>query len=127
MSVTISLNDVLTFLALGVGITLLVYLVITVHNINSILNEVKYTIRKNKDNIDNTISSLPGIASNISLITGEVQEGVRIIGSTVEIIEKRIDKSSGQLTEKAEIAIDGVHILSEIIRSAINYLAKRKT
>jgi uncharacterized protein YoxC len=116
MAVTISLNDVLTFILLVAGITLLVYLVITLSNINSVLKDFKITFRKNKDNIDNTISSLPGIASNISAITGELQEGVQTIAATAEIIEK----------DKTEIAIDYVQILSEIIRSGINYLAKRK-
>ena len=126
MAVTISLNEVLTFIFLVAGITLLVYLVITASNINSILRDMKVTLRKNKDNIDNTISSLPGIAFNISTITGELQEGVQTIAATAEIIEKNISNSSGKLNEKTEIAIDGVQIVSEIIRSGTNYLAKRK-
>ena len=126
MAVTISFNEVLTFILLVAGITLLVYLVITASNINSILRDIKVTLRKNKDNIDNTISSLPGIAFNISAITGELQEGVQTIAATAEIIEKNISNSSGKLNEKTEIAIDGVQIVSEIIRSGMNYLAKRK-
>lgn len=126
MEITLSFNDVFTFILLVVGITLFVYLVITVGNINSILKEVKYTLRKNKHNIDNTISSMPGIASNILAITGELQEGVLLIASTAEIIEKNIVNSSNKMTEKAEIAIDYVQILSEIIRTGINYFANRK-
>ncbi|HEY8889637.1 MAG TPA: hypothetical protein VIM70_05245 [Clostridium sp.] len=126
MAVTISFNEVLTFILLVTGITLLVYLVITASNINSILRDIKVTLRKNKDNINNTISSLPGIAFNISAITGELQEGVQTIAATAEIIEKNISNSSGKLNEKTEIAIDGVQIVSEIIRSGMNYLAKRK-
>ncbi len=126
MAVTISINEVLTFILLVAGITLLVYLVITASNINSILKDIKNTLNKNKDNIDNTISSLPGIAFNISAITGELQEGVQTIAATAEIIEKNISHSSGKLTEKTDLAVDGVQILSEVIRSGINYLAKRK-
>ena len=126
MAVTISFNEVLTFILLVAGITLLVYLVITASNINAILKDIKGTLNKNKDNIDNTISSLPGIASNLSAITGEIREGVQTIAATAEIIENNIGQSSSKLTEKTEIAIDGVQILSEIIRSGINYLSKRK-
>ena len=103
MAVTISLNEVLTFIFLVAGITLLVYLVITASNINSILRDMKVTLRKNKDNIDNTISSLPGIAFNISTITGELQEGVQTIAATAEIIEKNISNSSGKLTKKLKL------------------------
>ena len=126
MVVTISFNEVLTFILLVAGIARLVYLVITASNINSILKDVKVTLSKNKDNIDNTISSLPGIASNLSVITGEIREGVQTIAATAETIEKNIGNLSGKLTEKTEIAIDGVQIVSEIVRSGINYLAKRK-
>ena len=42
MAVTISLNEVLTFIFLVAGITLLVYLVITASNINSILNSLDH-------------------------------------------------------------------------------------
>ena len=126
MAVTISFNEVLTFILLVAGITLLVYLVITASNINSILKDVRVTLNKNRDNINNTISSLPGIASNISAITGELQEGVQTIATTAEIIEKNISNSSGKMTEKADIAVDSVQILSEIIRSGINYFAQRK-
>ena len=126
MAVNISFNEVLTFILLVAGITLLAYLVITASNINGILKDIKVTLNKNKDNIDNTISSLPGIASNLSAITGEIREGVQTIAATAEIIENNVGKSSSKLTEKTEIAIDGVQILSEIIRSGINYLSKRK-
>ena len=126
MPVTISFNEVLTFILLVAGITLLVYLVITASNINSILKDVRVTLNKNKGNINNTISSLPGIASNLSAITGELQVGVQTIAATAEIIEKNVSNSSGKLTEKADIAVDSVQILSEIIRSGINYFAQRK-
>ncbi|MBU3161228.1 hypothetical protein KPL37_16030 [Clostridium frigoris] len=88
MAVTISLNDTLIFLLSVTGIVLLVYLASTLGNINSILKDVKYIVSKNKKNIDSTISSLPGIASNIQGITGEVREGIQTIVATSETIEK---------------------------------------
>lgn len=126
MAVTISLNDALIFLLSVAGIVLLVYLASTLSNINSILKDVKYIVNKNKNNIDTTISSLPGIASNIQGITGEVREGVQTIAATAETIEKNIANSSGSISEKAEIAVDYVQIISELVKTGINYLSKRK-
>ena len=77
-------------------------------------------MNKNKDNIDNTISSLPEIASNLSAITGEIREGVQTIAATAEIIENNIGQSSSKLTEKTAIAIDGVQIFSMFLKK-VNY------
>jgi len=126
MAVTRSLNDVLIFLLSVTGIVLLVYLASTLSNINSILKDVKYIVSKNKNNIDSTISSLPGIASNIQGITGEVIEGVQTIAATSETIEKKLANSAGSISDKAEITVDYVQIISELVKTGINYLSKRK-
>ena len=126
MVVTISLYDVLLSILCVAGITLLVSLVITVNNINSVLKDVKYLFNKNKNNIDITIASLPEIAVNIKGITGEVKDGVTTITSTAVNIEKNIDKSSGIISEKINSALDYSQILSEVIRAGISYLGKRK-
>lgn len=126
MVFTISLNNVLIFILFVAGITLLVYLIITVNRINNIIKDVEYIFNKNRSNIDNTISLLPGIASNIQVITEEVKEGVQTITFTAETIEKNIGKSSGIIAEKTQVALDYVQILSEIIKAGINYLSKHK-
>jgi len=126
MVVTISLYDVLLSILCVAGITLLVSLVITVNNINSVLKDVKYLFNKNKNNIDITIASLPEIAFNIKGITGEVKDGVTTITSTAVNIEKNIDKSSGIISEKINSALDYSQILSEVIKAGISYLGKRK-
>ncbi|MBC8060567.1 MAG: hypothetical protein H7Y18_07865 [Clostridiaceae bacterium] len=126
MLVTISFNDVLLFVLSIAGIILLVYLSIAVSNINSILKDVKYIFDKNKNNIDNTILALPGIASNINGITKEIREGMQTIAATAETIEKNIAKSSSSIAEKTETAVDYVRIISEIIKTGIKYLEKRK-
>ena len=122
MIVTISLNEVLIFILFVAGITLLVYLVITANNINSVIKDVKYILNKNKHDIDNTISLLPVIACNIKGITEDVKGGVQTIAFTAGTIDKKI----GKVAEKTEVTLDYVEILSEIIKAGMNYLSKRK-
>ncbi|HEY5563825.1 MAG TPA: hypothetical protein VIK72_19080 [Clostridiaceae bacterium] len=126
MVVTLSLNDVLMFILSIAGITLLIYLVISINNINRVIKDVKYILEKNKNSIDVTIASLPAIASNIKSISGDVREGMLTIASSVETLEKNIDKSSGRVTEKTEMALDYVQVLSEVIKVGLSYLKKRK-
>jgi len=122
MVFTISLNDILIFMLFLTGIILLVYLIFIVNNINKILKDVAYIFNKNKNNIDNTISSLPEIASNVKGITEEVKEGVQTITFSAEAI----GKTSGIVSEKTEIVLDYVQILSELIKAGMSYLSKRK-
>lgn len=125
MVVTISLNDILIFVISVVGIALLVYLFVVINNINSILKNVRYIFNKQKDNIDNTITSLPEIGDNIRGITGEVKEGVHSLIVTAETIEKNITQPSRLIAGKTEIALDCVRILSDIIKVGTNYFKKK--
>ena len=84
MIVSISFNEVLMFILSIVGISVLVYLAFALSNINIILKDVKYIVQKNKNNLDNTIASLPEIASNLREITGGVSEGMITIAATAE-------------------------------------------
>ncbi|MBU3188783.1 hypothetical protein K9O30_06370 [Clostridium bowmanii] len=126
MVVSISLSEVLIFVLSVVGIIILIYLGFALKNINSILKDIKYIVDRNKNNLDNTIASLPAIASNVKAITGEVSEGITNIAATAETIEKNIADSSGSIVKKTEIAVDYVQVISEIIKAGINYLEKRK-
>ena len=65
---------------------------------------------------------MPEIASNVKGITEEVKEGVQTITFSAEAI----GKTSGIISEKTEIVLDYVQILSELIKAGINYLSKRK-
>ena len=86
---TISINELLTLVFSTAGIILLVFLGIAINSINTILKDVKYILGENKNNINSTISSLPGIASKVKDITSDVRNGVQTIATTTETIEKK--------------------------------------
>lgn len=124
MTITVSLNDVLIFILSIAGIALLLYLAIALNNINSILKDVRYIFNKNKNDIDDTIISLPGIAANIKGITEEVREEMQTLVATAKIFERNVSLNS--IAERNVTAVDYVQIISEIIKTGINYLQNRK-
>lgn len=124
MTITVSLNDVLIFILSIAGIALLLYLAIALNNINSILKDVRYIFNKNKNDIDDTITSLPGIAANIKGITEEVREEMQTLVATAKIFERNVSLNS--IAERNVTAVDYVQIISEIIKTGINYLQNRK-
>lgn len=124
MTITVSLNDVLLFILSIAGIALLLYLAIALNNINSILKDVRYIFNKNKNDINDTITSLPGIAANIKGTTEEIREGMQTLAATAKTFERNMSLNS--IAERNVTAVDYVQIISEIIKTGINYLQNRK-
>ncbi|MCB2293556.1 hypothetical protein LGK95_08480 [Clostridium algoriphilum] len=126
MVISISFNNILIFVISILSITLLIYLIVVVKNINSVTKDVKYIFTKDKNSIDNTITSLPKIASNIETLTEDVKEGVHSIIVTSKDSEENKAQSSVSTAKKVEVALDYVLIFSEIVKVGINYFKKPK-
>lgn len=131
MTFTVTLNDILIFLASIAGIVLLVYLALTAIKLNRILTDVKYIVDKNKDNIDSIMVSLPrittnvqGITTNVQDITGELNDGVKAIGKTAETIEKSLLRTSRKVKNKTENIVDYIQLVGEITRKVTRLFKK---
>nr|WP_312579512.1 hypothetical protein [Sedimentibacter sp.] len=126
MEITISLNQIITFILYASGFAVLVYLTICIRNINFFLKELRLLVETNRKNIDSTMDSLPVIASDIKSITGDVRESVVTLTDTAENIQKNISDSSSTVAEKAEIAIEYVQVLGQIAKMGIDYFGNKK-
>lgn len=127
MTFTITLNGVLIFLGSAAGIVLLVYLIMTAIKLNRILKDVKDIVDKNKSNVDSIMISLPKISSNIEGITGELNDGVQSIASTVGTIEKSMVRTTKAMEEKTENIVDYVYVVTDIVKAIVGMFQKKKT
>jgi len=117
---------ILSFILNPAGFTVLVYLAISIRNINFFLKELRLLLEANRKNIDSTMDSIPEIASDIKSITGDVREGVVALTDTADNIQKNISESSSTATEKAEIAIEYIQIAGQIAKMGIDYFGNKK-
>lgn len=126
MTFTLTLNGVLIFLASIAGIVLLIYLIMTAIKLNRILKDVKDILDKNKNNVDSIMISLPKISSNIEGITGELNDGVQSIASTVGTIEKSMVKTTKAMEEKTENIVDYIYVVTDVVKAIIGMFQKKK-
>ncbi len=126
MEITLTLNQIISFFLYIAAFVVLVYLAISIRNINFFLKELRLLVETNKKNIDSTMDSLPVIASDIKNITGDVKGGILTLTNTAETIQKNISDSSNTATEKAEIAIEYVQVVGQILKMGIDYFENKK-
>ena len=100
--------------ALGVYLVMLAYqLFRTVQKINSILDS-------NKENIDNTMKSIPGIAENVNAITGSVKQKTELIDSFFG------DKDEASGTSGLESLISTIASILEIVNEVKSFFSNKK-
>lgn len=126
MEITITINQIISFFLYTAAFAVLVYLTISIRNINLFLKELRLLVETNRKNIDSTMDSLPVIASDIKNITGNVKEGIVTLTNTTDTIQKNILDSSNTATEKAETAIEYVQVVGQILKMGIDYFENKK-
>ncbi|MBP1926499.1 methyl-accepting chemotaxis protein [Sedimentibacter acidaminivorans] len=125
MEITITINQIISFFLYTAIFAVLVYLTISIRNINLFLKELRLLVETNRKNIDSTMESLPVIASDIKSITGDVKEGITTLTNTAENIQNNISDSSNTAAKKAEITIEYVQVVGHILKMGIDYFDKK--
>lgn len=126
MEITISVNQIITFFLYTAAFAVLVYLTISIRNINFFLKELRLLVETNRKNIDSTMDSLPVIASDIKNITGDFREGVVTITNTAENIQKNLLDSSSTVLDKTEIAFEYIQVIGQVLRMGMDYFNNKK-
>jgi methyl-accepting chemotaxis protein len=126
MEITISINQIITFFLYTAAFAVLVYLTISIRNINFFLKELRLLVETNRKNIDSTMDSIPVIASDIKNITGDFREGVVIITKTAEDIQKNLSDSSNTVLDKTEIAIEYIQVVGQVVKTGLDYFNNKK-
>jgi uncharacterized protein YoxC len=71
--ITFTLSDLGIALLMIAGLVLIVYLIITLVNINKTIKNVNLLIDDNRENINKTVSTVPEICGNVNDITSSVK------------------------------------------------------
>lgn len=116
MTIQFTLQELFNFLAYVVGISVGIFLLIILWNINKILGTLRTIIVSNQKEIEDTITTLPGIFENTEQITSNVKETTDRLKVSVPAIVEDVEGVSKVTREKIEFA--GVVI--ENVGSGIN-------
>jgi hypothetical protein len=91
---TITWGDLFSVVLFILGIGVLFYLLLAIANLVGILKNVRRTLDKNKDNIDNTLEKLPEITDNVAKVTDILKDEMedKSIIDIIDWIKKLFEK-----------------------------------
>jgi uncharacterized protein YoxC len=114
--IVLTLSIILGAAVLGYLILILSRIAVTVRNINNILET-------NKDNIDNTMNSLPGIVANVNEITGSVRKKTDMLDG---LFSEKEEGEGPSLIGNLETAISAVTSAVEIFNEVKGFFGNKK-
>lgn len=103
--------NILYFILALLGCLVLVYLIITLKNINDFIKSAKNIIELNSNNVTTTINKLPEVIDNVNEISDNLKDVTEVITDTTAdfIVAKEHVKSN------VEIATDILKIVKSVV------------
>lgn len=127
----ISIVDLGYFILFALLAALVIYLIITLKNINDLLKEAKRITIENEKSLQSTLESVSGITNNIDLITKDVNSmstlvkgGFERADITLGVVEKNIKGSAESVKHNVEESAGAVRRNVEELASYIGLITK---
>ncbi|NCC81386.1 MAG: hypothetical protein EOM04_03865 [Clostridia bacterium] len=127
----ISIVDLGYFILFALLAALVIYLIITLKNINDLLKEAKRITIENEKSLQSTLESVSGITNNIDLITKDVngmstlvKGGFERADRTLGVVEKNIKGSAESVKHNVEESAGAVRRNVEELASYIGLITK---
>jgi predicted PurR-regulated permease PerM len=114
--VIIILSMILGAVVLGYLILILSRVAVTIRNINNILEA-------NKDNIDNTMNSIPGIVENVNEITGSVRKKTDMLDG---LFGEKEEAEGSSIISNLETVISSAATVFEIFNEIKTFFGNKK-
>lgn len=127
----ISIVDLGYIILFALLAALVIYLIITLRNINDLLKEAKRITNENEQSLKMTLESVSSITNNINFITKDVNSmstlvkgGFEKADDTIGVVQKNIKGSSESVKQNVEESLSIVKKNVEELSSYIGLLTK---
>jgi uncharacterized protein YoxC len=118
-----TLGQVIITLAILLGAAIGVYLIIILSRVASNLRNINSILETNKENIDNTMNSLPGIVANVNEITGSVKRKTEMLDG---LFGEKDDAESSSTLSSIETIISSITSVVEIFNELRGFFSSKK-
>lgn len=123
MNTTFTVGQVLIALAIILGTIAVGYLIVIFSRIATTVKNINTILDINKENINHTMNSLPGIIENVNEITGSIKQKTEIIDGFFS--EKEGEESSSVLSS-LETIISSITSILEIFSEIKGFFGNKK-
>ena len=117
MTVTLTLQDLLSFILYLLAFGVLIYIVVLVKNVNSVAANIKHLLTANEKEIDTLIKELAQTAENANAISQETKAVVSAVSPDAERLVKNISSISDTLDNTSEKVCHFVGQVNENLNS----------
>jgi len=118
MSMTITVQDLFLTILFLLAVTVSILLIITLKNLNTVVNQVKKVIEANESAVNKTISHLPKIAENVS----EVSDNIKLSVDNMNSITTNTKDSIEKISDTVDDIMDTVAAAKESTHDIATYI-----
>lgn len=126
MNYQVSIGQILIILLILIGVFVGAYLVILLHRVAETIKKVNSILDSNKENIDNTMKSIPGICENVNEITDSVKRKVDLLDGIFGRNSEAAATSDPSAISGLESLISSLSALIEIFKEVRNFFGSKK-
>lgn len=125
MHYKIEVGQVLATFGILLGIALVSYLILMLARLAAAIKNVNSIIESNKENIDKTMNSLPGIVENVNEITGSVKRKTEALDNLFSVHSDDNEEDSS-LISNLETIIASVSSVVDVFNEIRNFFGSKK-
>lgn len=123
MNQQFTVGQVIVALAIVLGSAIGVYLVIILYRVSESLKRINGILDTNKQNIDNTLNSIPGIVENVNEITGSIRKKTTLLD---ELFNGKEEADSGSALGGIENLISSITGLISLVSEIKGFFGEKK-
>ncbi|QNO16016.1 hypothetical protein HYG86_15190 [Alkalicella caledoniensis] len=120
MTITLSLGDIGMFILFLLLLTVGIFLIITLKNLNELIKKATNIVNKNEVNINQSLEDLPHVMNNVKETTTLVKDGLHKTEETIYVLRESLIETASTVSSNTNTLINYVSFISEIARSVID-------
>ena len=102
------------------------YILVTLKNINALLGEIKQTVQKNKDHINQIIPNINEISKNSVIISNNLKISVNEAGESIKMISRETIDAAVTINETVNRLTQYTNSMGEIVKAIITLFSSDK-
>ncbi|MDY0375493.1 MAG: hypothetical protein RBQ72_07155 [Desulfobacterium sp.] len=126
METSITLSQLSDFIIFVLILVVGGYVILTLKSINALLGEVKQTVQKNKDHINQIIPNINEISENTVTISNSLKTSVNEAGESIKMISQETVDAAVTINETVNRLTQYTSSMGEIVKAILGLFSPDK-
>jgi len=126
MQTSITLSELGDFIVFVLILMVGGYILVTLKNINALLGEIKQTVEKNKDHINQIIPNINEISKNSVIISNDLKTSVNEVGESIKMISRETIDAAVTINETVNRLTQYTNSMGEIVKAIASLFSSDK-